>query len=320
MKDYYNILGVNRNASPDEIKKAYRSKSKQYHPDVNPAGGEMFKEIAEAYDVLSNEEKKRQYDNPSPFGGSFEDLFSMFGQQQRQPRRPKSPDTIVNLEITPIESYNGVSKKMNYQVKSSCTTCSGSGGDKKICNICNGSGSIRQQMGTGLFSTVVETACNGCNGTGYQISNPCYTCNGNAVVNKMESIEIDIPRNVDNGDFLRVAGKGNYYINSGFGDLVVKIVVNRVDGFEKIGMDLIYYKKVTPIDILTNEKIIIPHPNGNISVNLPTDLDTDKPLRIRGKGYVTQQGIGNMYLKISVVNNQQIDDKKVKKILKIISE
>ena len=321
MKDYYNILGVSRNASSDEIKKAYRNKSKQYHPDVNPDGVEMFKEIAEAYDVLSNEDKRRQYDNPNPFGGgSFEDLFNMFNQQPRQPRQTKSPDTVIDVSITPVESFHGVKKTINYRMKAPCGTCNSSGGDKKICDVCNGSGAIRRQMGTGLFNTVVESQCPGCGGTGYQITNPCYTCNGHAVVDKMESIEVHIPTGVDSGDFLRVRGKGNYYTNSGYGDLIIKVNMVKSDGFEKMGMDLIYFAKVSPIDVLLKNKVIIPHPSGEVSVNIPVSFDSEKPLRLKGKGYSTPQGVGNMYLKISVVDETQLNYKQIEKIQKIISE
>lgn len=309
MKDYYNILGVKRDASPEEIKKAYRSKSKQYHPDVNPDGSEMFKDVAEAYNVLSDENKRKQYDNPSPFGGgSFEDLFNMFSQQQRQPRQTKSPDTVINVSVSPIESFNGSKKTITYRVKGPCKVCDSSGGDKKVCDVCNGSGSVRRQMGTGLFNTVVEEVCPGCSGTGYQVTNPCYNCKGNAVVDKMESIEVQIPRNVDNGDFLRVRGKGSFYVNSGFGDLIVKIQVDRVDNFEKMGDDLIYYSKVSPVDVLLQNKIIIPHPSGDVSISIPKTFDSEKPLRLKGKGYLTNHGFGNMYLKVSVVYDNNITE------------
>jgi len=319
MKDYYNILGVSRNASSDEIKKAYRNKSKQYHPDVNPDGGEIFKEVAEAYDVLSNEDKKRQYDNPNPFGsGTFEEFYEMFNRQSRTPRQTQSPDTVITFNLTPIESFRGGKKSFSYRIKGPCTTCNSSGGDKKICEVCNGSGSVRRQMGTGLFNTVVETQCPNCQGSGYQITNPCYTCNGQAVVDKMETVEVDIPVGIDNGDFLRVRGKGSYYTNSGYGDLVVKINLERFDNFEKIGSDLIYNTKVTPLDIIQKNKIMVPHPDGNISVNIPDNFDSDKPLRLRGKGYKISNMIGNMYLKISVVNNLQLREEQIEKIIEIL--
>src|SRR6056300_165006 len=122
MKDYYQILGVSRDASQDDIKKAYRKLSKQFHPDVNPDGGDKFKEIGEAYGVLSDETKRQQYDNPNPFsgggGGSMEDFFNMFNQQaQQQRRRPKAPDKVVNVDISPLESFKGMEKELSYQVR-----------------------------------------------------------------------------------------------------------------------------------------------------------------------------------------------------------
>jgi len=321
MKDYYNILGVKRDASPEEIKKAYRSKSKKYHPDVNPDGAEMFKDIAEAYDTLGDENKRKQYDNPNPFGGgSIEDMFNMFAQQQRQQRRPKSPDTIINISVSPIESFNGVKKNITYRVKVPCNVCDSSGGDKKICDVCNGAGVVRRQMGTGLFNTVVEDTCPGCNGSGYQVTNPCYNCKGQAVIDKMESIDVQIPRNVDNGDFLRVRGKGAFYVNSGFGDLIVKVQVERSNNFEKMGNDLVYYSQVTPIDVILKKKIIIPHPSGDISINIPPTFNSEKPLRLKGKGYLTNQGFGDMYLKISVTADTGLSEDQISEIVKIVSK
>jgi len=136
----------------------------------------------------------------------------------------------------------------------------------------------------------------------------------------MESIDVQIPRNVDNGDFLRVRGKGAYYVNSGFGDLIVKVQVERTDDFEKMGNDLIYHSRVTPIDVILKNKIIIPHPSGDISINIPPTFNTDKPLRLRGKGYLTNQGFGDMYLKISVTAETGLTESQISEIQKIVSE
>jgi len=133
-------------------------------------------------------------------------------------------------------------------------------------------------------------------------------------------MEVDIPMGVDNGDFLRIRGKGNYYTNSGYGDLVVKINLEKSEGFEKIGADLIYNSKVTPLDIIRKNKIIVPHPDGNISVNIPDFFDSEKPLRLKGKGYNISNVRGNMYLRISVIDNVTLTDEQIRKIEKILSE
>lgn len=320
MKDYYNILGVNRNSSADEIKKAYRKLSKQFHPDVNPEGGDKFKEIAEAYDVLSDPNKKQQYDNPNPFGGGngfggFEDFFDLFNQQQQQTRRPnKAPDKILNVDITPVESYLGVNKDVTYQSKEKCQPCNGEGGDRQVCNTCMGRGSIRQQFGTGLFSQIVDTPCRTCNSTGYIIYNPCYSCNGQGAKDKIDNIRISIPKAVDDGDFLRVAGKGDYNrISNAVGDLIIRIQMVRQDGFEKNGNHLVYNVDISPLDMIINQYIDIPHPGGNIKIVLPPNVSTDKPLRLKGKGYTIQNNLGDMYVKISV-SRSKLDEGDITKV------
>ena len=168
MKDYYNILGVTRQSTPDEIKKAYRKLSKQFHPDVNPDGADRFKYIAEAYDTLSDINKKQSYDNPNPFGGggTINDFFNAFNQQSNRTSRSRnmSPDKTINVDVTHIESFHGHEKEINYQVNNACGLCAGTGGDKNMCNSCNGYGSLRQQVGTGIFTQVVETQCPTCRG------------------------------------------------------------------------------------------------------------------------------------------------------------
>ena len=321
MKDYYNILGVNRNSSADEIKKAYRKLSKQFHPDVNPEGGDKFKEIAEAYDVLSDPAKKQQYDNPNPFGNTngfsgFDDFFDLFNRGQQR-RAPKAPDKILNVDITPLESFKGIDKEISYRVKEMCNTCNGQGGDRKVCAVCSGRGSTQQRVGTAMFSQVIEMSCNSCNGSGYQIHNPCHKCNGHGTTDKFESIRINIPKSVDDGDFLRVQSKGDFYSNVGVpGDLIIKIVMKSMDGFEKNGHSLIYYTSLSPLDLIIKKELDIPHPDGNIKILLPDNIGTDKPLRLKGKGYTINGQIGDMYLRISIKRDlvSEEDINKVKEL------
>ena len=303
MKDYYNILGVSRDASQDDIKKAYRKKSKQYHPDVNPDGGDMFKEIGEAYSILSDENKRKQYDNPNPFGGgggSFEDLFNMFnGQSRQQRRRPQAPDKIININLTPLESYFGGDKNINFQVKEGCELCNGTGGDQEVCGTCQGHGRVRQQFGNGAFAQVIESNCPSCAGSGYEITNPCVKCNGQKRTDNITQIKVQIPSNVDSGDFLRVRGKGDFHVGIGKGDLIIKINMVRADGWEKVGRDLVWNTKVSASEFLSMKSLEVPHPDGAIKIPLPDVLDTEKPLRVKGKGFKIE-GVGDLYLKMSV--------------------
>jgi len=321
-KDYYSILGVSRDSSPDEIKKAYRKLSKQYHPDVNPDGADKFKEIAEAYDTLSDPNKKQQYDNPNPFGGGgfggFEDFFEAFNQQQRKPNR--APDKILNVNINPVESFLGIDKDITYQYKEKCQPCNGEGGDRQVCNTCMGRGSIRQQFGTGLFTQIVDTPCHPCNSTGYVVYNPCHSCGGQGTKNNMENIMISIPKGVDDGDFLRASTKGDYNRVSGVrGDLIIKIQMVRQYGFEKSGNHLIYNADISPLDMIINQHVDIPHPSGSIKIVLPPNVSSDKPLRLKGKGYNIQGNVGDMYVKLTVSRSKMgdTDINKVKDLFEV---
>ena len=313
MKDYYKILGVDKKSTKDQIKKAYRSLSKKYHPDVNPDGAEKFKEIAEAYEILSDDKKREQYDNPNPFGNGnfnpFESFMGGFGnRQQRKPR--KGPDKNVKVNITPHESYKGVKKSITYQTKKQCNTCNGKGGDKTLCTSCNGNGSVRRKMGTGFFTQVIDMPCPHCNGSGHHIQNACFDCGGLGSKENIEQITVEIPKNINNGDFLRVSGKGEYSSQYGYGDLILQIEVIPSDGFEKINNDLVYTKTISVYDLVLSKEINIPHPNGELKIKIPKGLELIKPLRLKGKGYNLQNSVGDYYIKINVVNNEFNDEMK----------
>lgn len=313
-KDYYQILGVNKNATQDEIKKAYRKLSKQFHPDVNPDGEDKFKEISEAYDTLSNENKRRQYDNPNPFGGQGGNPFDIFEQMMREKQRPQRPrvkDKTVKVVLTPQETYKGVEKELNYKVKHSCDVCTGTGGDSQVCNVCGGSGRLRQRVGTGIFTQIVESPCGKCHGSGKIITNPCIKCNGSGSVDKFQTLKIKIPQSVDSGDFLRIKGKGDFVTGIGYGDLLLQIDISRNE-FEKVGKDLVYTATISPYDMILNKNVVIPHPSGQIQINLPKSTSTEKPLRIKTKGYITPNGVGDLYVKVSVVNSEPSDEDKEK--------
>jgi DnaJ-class molecular chaperone len=184
MNNYYEILGVSKDATQDDIKKAYRKLAIQYHPDKNPDGGEKFKEIASAYDVLGDEKKRNEYNNKlnNPFanqgGVSYEDMFNqMFGDRQNNPfaqKRKTAPDKIIKVQVSPVESYKGVDKIINYIKENHCNICSGSGGEQQICGTCNGAGFQIKTFGTGYMVQQIRTACQTCGGRGYTLIHKCY--------------------------------------------------------------------------------------------------------------------------------------------------
>jgi len=322
MKNYYEILGVSKDASQDEIKKLYRKLALEFHPDRNPEGGDRFKDIAEAYETLSDDVKRKEYDykleNPmaggfgggNPFNGNFDDLFNqMFGgnpfrggnfQQQR-----RAPEKLIEVQIDVIESYKGVVKDITYSRHSECVKCNGSGGDRTVCNVCSGQGFFMQRAGTGMFTQIVKTPCNGCGGSGYNIINKCYTCNGNGSKEIIETLKITFPRGIDEGQMLRVQQKGDY-VQGMIGDLILKVKLTMKNGFEKSGNDLIYNVFFNLTELNKNE-FEIPHPDGALSVKFPKEFNTQIPLRLRNKGFITNV-TGDLYVKYHVkyIRNQEV--------------
>jgi len=296
MKDYYKILGVEENASEDEIKKQYRKLSKQYHPDVNPNGEEQFKDISEAYDVLSNPEKKSKYINSrnNPFNGTnFESFFqNMFNQNNK--RRKNAPDKILKVTITPLESYLESEKNIQYFRDNPCQPCKGSGGDRQSCSSCGGSGAQIKTFGTGFMVQQVRMSCDTCGGRGYTLVHRCYYCDGRGTKSEINDIKIKLPHSIDDGQFLKLESFGDF-VNGEYGDLVVQILMTKTESFEKINNDLIY-NLFLGYDDIKKDKYSVPHPDGDLNISSPKQFDTSKPLRLKGKGY---RG-GDMYVKINV--------------------
>jgi molecular chaperone DnaJ len=314
MRNYYEILGLSKDASQEDIKKAYRKLAVQHHPDK---GGDesKFKEIAEAYDTLGDEKKRQQYnfklENPfagnmgggNPFGGgpSMDDLFSSFfggnpfANQQQQQRR--APEKLIDVELSVLESYLGISKVITYNKKNPCNSCSGKGGDRSACMTCGSQGFVMQRVGTGMFTQVIRTSCPSCNGNGFTVSNPCGNCKGQGNREFIESISVNFPRNINNEQMLRVAQKGDF-VNGMIGDLILKIKLVSEKGFEKSNNDLVY-NAFFNLNDLKNTEFEIPHPDGKISVKFPKEFNTQIPLRIKGKGF-KENSVGDLYVKMNV--------------------
>jgi molecular chaperone DnaJ len=301
MKDYYKILEVEENSTQEEIKKSYRNLSKKYHPDVYSGGDEKFKEIAEAYETLGDKDKRQQYDykRKNPFKGtSIQDMFSqMFGGNAdsfRQNIRKKSPDKVIKIKISPIESYFGSEKEFIYNREIGCNICGGSGGEQSICTTCGGSGFQVKTFGTGFMVQQIRTTCNACLGNGFFLKNKCNNCDGRGTKTSNQNLKIKIPVGADNGQFLKLENLGDFK-HGEYGNLVIQIELEPKNNFEKINNDLIY-NLFLDLEGIQKEKYSIPHPDGDLNVDAPKIIDTSRPLRLRGKGFFG----GDMYVKLNL--------------------
>jgi molecular chaperone DnaJ len=300
-KDYYKILGVQENSSQDDIKKAYRKLSKEYHPDVNPDGTEKFQEIAEAYDVLSDSNKKARYDNlkNNPFGSGGIDIdeflskMAGFGRNPFQQQRA-APDKVITYNLGVLKSFTGGPTKITFQRTVHCNSCNGNGGERSSCYGCGGVGYFVQVVGSGFFSQQVRQPCTVCHGKGYTITNACWDCGGSETKNVLEEIQIDLPKGIDSGQFVRINGKGDYN-RGGYGNLVIKVEIVPENNFTRDGDNLIY-NYTLGYGQLGESQYNIPHPSGGIIVKAPVVVDTNVPLRVRGKGF----NGADLYIKISV--------------------
>ena len=298
MENFYQILGVNENASQEEIKKAYRKLAVEHHPDK---GGDenKFKKISEAYDTIGDENKRSQYDNQkrNPFanmGGGFNPFEDMFNQMHTQ-RKRAVPDKIVEVVVGAVESYKGSEKNITYTRNHNCGGCNGTGGERINCVSCGGSGVITQQIGTGLFTQFIRQTCNSCGGRGFSYKTTCGTCHGSTTTSSSETISIKLPNGIDEGQFLRVQGKGDFQ-DGMYGNLVVKVKIVPENNFEK-SMDDLIYNAYFDLQSLKSDSVKVPHPLGDISIKLPSEFDTSKPLRVKGKGY---HNTGDLYIKLFV--------------------
>lgn len=300
--NYYEILGVSKDATMDEIKKQYRKLAVQYHPDKNPEGGDKFKEISEAYNVLSDENKRREYDNPLKNNFQHEDLSSVFERMRRNFSNFGQPNysvhhKVVEINITPIEAYHGVEKVITYHRLENCGDCGGHGGERITCLTCGGRGATQKQFGTNMWTQIVEMSCETCGGMGYQFKNLCGGCHGSGTKAVMDTIKVFIPKNVDNLSGLIIQNKGDF-VDGKFGNLVIRVNIKNSDNFEKVGKDL-YYTLFLSLEDLNKENLEIPHPDGILSVKMPNEFNTKIPLRVKDKGYKTTPN-GDLYIKLEV--------------------
>lgn len=264
-KNYYDILGVKRDATEKEIKSQYYKLSKQYHPDVNPEGEEKFKEISEAYSILGNPEKRKAYDTPQQ---SFSDFF--FNNFTNQ-----TPKIILKHTITVTESYKGFSKTIEYDRPVNCDSCNGAGGEHQTCGMCKGTGYMDLSAGNSFISQTFRVMCNSCGGRGAVISKLCAKCSGKGKTATKANVEFKAYAGIEQGAY--IIG------NDGTSDIIVHLeIVN--DDFSRDGDRLIYNLVLENNEIFANE-IMVPHPDGQIKLFLPNVYDTRKPIRLKGKGF-----------------------------------
>lgn len=300
MENYYDILGVSQTATQDEIKKAFRTKSKTMHPDKG-GNEDDFKRINEAYDTLGNEEKRAQYDQRgnNPFGGfgggdPFDIFSQMFGGFNQQTNR-KAPDKIVDLNVGVVDSFLGKQIDVNFSRKTACTPCNGTGGEKETCNVCKGQGSITQRVGNSFFSNIIKTPCGKCQGRGHTFKTMCQSCHGEGKQNEFMNLKINLPKGASDGQYIKAQNYGDFH-NGMFGDVIFKINVIPQGGFEKSGGDLIYNYVLT-LDDLNKDNISIPYPTGELLIQLPKEIDTSKPLRVKNKGFENEGG--DLYINLN---------------------
>lgn len=320
-KDYYQILGINKDASQEDIKKAYRKLALKYHPDANPNNKEeaekKFKEIGEAYAILSNPEKRAKYDqygtaDTSDFGtgfdfknfygegmedfGSFSDIFeSFFGggtrtrRTYRQERAKKGANLKYNLEITLPEAAFGAEKKVEIPVWQTCDNCQGSGAEpgtgKRDCPDCNGNGEIRVTQNSFFGQTINIQTCPRCRGTGKIIDTPCRVCQGTGKVKKRKTINVKILAGVESGHRLRLAGMGEPGENGGPpGDLFIVLHVKEHPIFKRDGADIYCEHKISLPKAILGGETTVPTLEGNVKMKIPAGTQSGTVFRLRGKG------------------------------------
>jgi molecular chaperone DnaJ len=332
-RDYYTVLGLNRDASEDDIKKAYRKLAMKHHPDRSPddkGAEDKFKEAKEAYEVLSDARKRAAYDQfghagvdasagfgagaarggPEGFGGfadAFGDIFSeIFGQQQRGGRGSgvfRGADLRYNLELTLEEAARGTEARIRIPTMEQCETCKGSGAkpgtQPKTCPTCHGRGQVR--MSQGMFS--IQQTCPQCHGTGKIVPEPCETCDGAGRVRKHKTLSVKIPAGVDQDDRIRLSGEGEAGVNGGpTGDLYVVVQLKPHAVFQRDGADLHCEMPISFATAALGGEIEIPTLEGHAKVKIPTETQTGQVFRLRNKGIRPVRGsvVGDLYCHVAV--------------------
>lgn len=344
-RDYYEVLGVSKSSSADEIKKAYRKVAMQYHPDRNPGdkeAEEKFKEAAEAYEVLSDQDKKAKYDRyghqafgpgTGGFGGanaedifsSFSDIFgddlfgSFFGggggarSRNSRPQGARGSNLRIKLKLNFEEIAKGTNKSVKVKKHVVCNSCSGSGAKDKnsvqTCGTCNGSGQVRKVTQTFLGQMQTVTTCPTCNGEGITITAKCGSCKGEGRVYGEETISIDIPAGVQEGMQLSMSGKGNAGERGGrAGDLLIIIEEEKHPELHRDGLNVAYDLHISFPDAVFGTQVEVPTIDGRAKIKIPAGTQSGKIFRLKGKGFPEVQGYqkGDQLIHVNIWTPQQV--------------
>ncbi|MBO5136099.1 MAG: molecular chaperone DnaJ [Clostridia bacterium] len=346
-RDYYEVLGVDKSASQDEIKKAYRKLAKKYHPDLNPGdkakeAEEKFKEASEAYEVLSDADKKSKYDqfghagvDPNfgaggfgggygGFGGGFEDIFDSFfgggfgGSSRRNsnaPRKGSDIKVIVNLDFK--EACFGKEVEVSVNRTERCEECSGTGSAKGTspvrCGTCGGTGQVTSVQNTPFGAFQSSRPCNACGGKGTRITTPCSKCHGSGEMRKTKKITVKIPAGIDDGQMVSVSGQGNAGKNGGpNGDLLVAVRIKPHDFFTRQGFDVVCDLPITFEEATLGAEVEVPTVDGTVSYEIPEGTQAGTVFRLRGQGITKLHGNGargDQYVKVNIEIPKNLNDK-----------
>ncbi len=356
-RDYYEVLGVSKSATDDEIKKAYRKLSKKYHPDINkdPDADEKFKEIAEAYEVLSDSNKRAAYDQyghastdpnfgagggfSGGFGGfgggggfgGFDDIFDSFfggGGRSSNPNAPRQGDDLqYSLDLEFEEAIFGKETTIRYNREEECGTCHGSGAkpgtEPVTCSKCHGAGSINVEVNTPLGRVMTRKTCDVCHGTGKEIKEKCPTCHGSGHVKDRHSVKVTVPAGVEDGNQMRLNGQGEAGINGGpYGDLYVVFRVKPSKTFERNGAEIYYELPINFVQATLGDEVQVPTVHGNVKLKIPAGTQTGTNFRLKGKGAPRLRGAGNgdQHVKVKLETPKQLNHKQAELLRQFAKE
>lgn len=332
-KDYYEVLGVSKDATEDDIKKAYRTLVKKYHPDLHPndkEAAEKFKEINEANEVLSDAKKRKEYDfqrehpNMGGFGGSgfsggfsgsgfsgFEDIFGDIfggfggGSKSRAQTKTKGEDVTVELSLSFLDAAKGCRREVVYTRNEPCSKCKGTGAKNgtayKTCEKCGGTGQVQYASSNGFFRSVSVRPCDECKGTGRKIIEPCDECKGKGYTKTNTKLTLDIPAGADTGSYIRKIGYGEASKNGGpAGDLIVVMKVEPSKLFKRKNFDLYVEVPISVKTAITGGNITVPLIDDTMEYAIPEGTQSGKVFYVRGKGIKSSRGTGDLYIVVTV--------------------